>query len=217
MKFSWSIVPIAALAAAATVGGACNGGDSAKSPTAGGTPATIVTGSTPGGVSANVTPFATPQITGDQIVSTGKGYSATMPTGWHFKPNQIQTLDASLDAIFEPLLPGANVQANIAINCIVIKVATVPERIQNVKTTTAREGVNKNIQVSQSKVSGIDATVLTYDFRSPTQSTPPLDKQEFFFSNNKCDWTISTTTAAGDRPKYQAQFDAFVASFKLLP
>src|SRR4051812_1076674 len=215
MTFRWSIVWFGALAVTASIVGACGGDSTTSTPTppAG---ATVATGNTPGGRSANVTPFATPQFSGDSYVSA-KGYSATIPNGWRFRANHIQTVDASTDAIFEPLAPGANVQANISINCIVLKAASQTEFLDNVKTVTAREGVNKNIQVSQTKLSGVDATVLTYDFRSPSQGIPPLDKADYLFSNNKCDWTITTTTAAGDRPKYQPQFDAFLASFKLLP
>ncbi len=166
---------------------------------------------------ANVTPFPTPGITGNSIDSTAsKGYTATFPEGWKVRANLIQTMDASSDVIFEPLTAGAKVQPNISINCIVTKAATQDEHITFEATKTARIGLNKNIVTTKRQISGIEATVLTYNFESQSeQNTPPLDKQDVFFSSSKCDWILTTTVPAGQRPQYQAIFDAFYDSFKL--
>lgn len=98
------------------------------------------------------------------------------------------------------------------------------------KTNTVRQGLNKDIQVSQRQISGITAEVLTYRFESqqaqqqptatsgtPIPAAPFLDKTDYLFSNDHCDWTITTITQAGDRAKYQPVFDAFLDSFVLTP
>ena len=107
-------------------------------------------------------------------------------------------------------------QANISINCIVAKAASPGEFITFEATKTARIGLNKNIVTSTRQISGVEATVLTYNFASQSeQNTPPLDKQDIFFSSTTCDWILTTTVPAGQRPQYQERFDAFLDSFKL--
>lgn len=211
MRFGRSIVVLIALAAIAALGAACGGSSDGaiKSPT----PFSVGTQA-----KGAVTPFPTPQITGNMIVSPTKGYSATFPPGWNFKANLVQTADASVDAIFEPLPPGANVQANISANCIVVRGNIgEQERIDSQKTNTARQGLNKDIQVSATTIAGQPATVLSYRFQSQSTGTPELDKSDILFDTPKCAWIITTTTAAGQRDKYRADFDSFLNSFKILP
>ena len=211
MAGRWRMRVLVSFGAAAFIVSACGGGSSKSTPTR--LAPTAVTGS--GG---NVTPFPTPLLNGNQLSSPTKGYSATLPDGWKVRANLVQTADASVDAFFEPLKEGAKVQANIAVNCVVIKASDPAQRVEALKTNTVRQGLNKDIQESQRKISGIDAAVLTYRFVSQQDSqSPELDKSDLFFSNGKCDWTITTTTLAGERAKYQATFDAFLDSFKLTP
>jgi hypothetical protein len=207
----WRSVVVLSLSVSALIVAACGGGGSSKSTP---TKASAPTSASSGG---NVTPFPTPLLNGNQINSK-KGYTATLPEGWKVRANLVQTADASVDAFFEPLQEGARVQANISVNCVVIKAPDPAKRTEALKTNTARQGLNKDIQESQRKISGVDASVLTYRFVSQQDSqSPQLDKQDIIFSNNKCDWMITTTTLAGDRAKYQATFDAFLDSFKLVP
>jgi hypothetical protein len=191
-------------------GVACGDGGGPAAPTA------IVPDGEPSRPAANVTPFPTPFITGSTVRSPSKGYAATFPEGWRVRPNIIQTADASVDSFFEPLVEGAKVQANIAVNCIVLKASSPAQRIEFEKTMTVRRGTNKDIVVSERQVAGLTATVLGYRFESANTTTPDLDKQDIFFSSDKCDWTITTTAAAGEYGKYQQQFDAFINSFDLL-
>jgi hypothetical protein len=216
-RFAAMLIAGAALITAAA---ACGGGsDGPKSFTP------IVP--TSAGGSGNVTPFPTPLLNGD-VITSKKGYTATLPDGWHVRANLVQTVDASVDAFFEPLAEGAQVQANISVNFIVIKAKVPRERIDAMKTNTVRQGLNKDIQVSQRQISGMTAEVLSYRFESqqgqqdavnaagtPTPKTPFLDKSDYLFSDDHCDWTITTTTLAGERAKYQPVFDAFLDSFKL--
>jgi hypothetical protein len=211
MKSLGALAGAVALSALMALGAACSD-DSGKSKT----PVSSPTVSTQ--ALANVTPFPTPLISGNQLVSSNKGYSATFPAGWKVRANFVQTADSSVDAIFEPLPPGANAQANIAIYCIVTKSPSDAERVEFMKTNTARQGLNKDIQVSQRKVAGADATVLSYRFVSEnSQTTPELDKQDMFFSGPKCDYTVTTTVLAGQREKYAAGFEQFINSFTLIP
>lgn len=210
MRFGRSIVIIAAFVALTAGAAACGGGGDGKLATP--TAFSITTRA-----SGDVTPFPTPQVTGNAIVSPTKGYSASFPDGWKFHANLVQTADASVDAIFEPLTPGANVQANISANCIVERAGqSEEERVSFQKTNTLRQGLNKDIQVSQMKFAGMDATVLSYRFVSQTAGTPELDKQDILFASPKCAWIVTTTAPAGQRPKYQADFDIFLNTFKLI-
>lgn len=209
MRLGRSIVIIAALVGLGTGQAAC-GGSSAKIPTP--TAFSVTTR-----VSGDVTPFPTPQVIGSTITSPTKGYSASFPDGWKFHANLVQTADASIDAIFEPLAPGANVQASISANCIVERGGqSEDERVAFQKTNTLRQGLNKDITVSQMKFAGMDATVLSYRFVSQTAGTPELDKQDILFASPKCAWIVTTTAPAGQRDKYQANFAIFLNSFKLL-
>jgi hypothetical protein len=164
------------------------------------------------------TPFATPKITNNQIDSA-KGYTATFPAGWHVRANFINTSDATTDAFFEPLEgqpQTGQVQANISVLCVLDKAPDAATYLSGMQTTTARLPQNSDIQLSERTVSGIKATVETYRFESKQDpNSPKLDKQDVIFSNSKCDWTITTTTLAGERAKYRVQFDAFLDSFKL--
>jgi hypothetical protein len=180
-----------------------------------GTPTVAGPATSPAGTNGDVTPFPTPLVSGNQITSPNKGYSATMPANWKFRPNLIQTADASADVLFEPLIPGAQMQANISLNCVVIKAASEDSRVQFQKTLTARQGLNKDIVVSARKISGIDATVLSYRNESQQDKTLVLDKQDILFTSPKCDWILTTTTLVGERDKYTATFEAFINSFKV--
>jgi hypothetical protein len=220
MKSGWRIAAMAVAGACMIAAAACGGGD-------GDTPKTF-TPIVPTASNGNVTPFPTPLLNGD-VITSKKGYTATLPEGWHVRANLVQTADASVDAFFEPLPdPSAQVQANISVNCVVIKDPNPLQRIEALKTNTARQGLNKEIVVSQRQISGVTAEVLSYRFESqqgqqaqvdpngtPAPQTPFLDKSDYLFSDKNCDWTITTTTLAGERAKYQPVFDAFHDSFKL--
>jgi len=196
------------VAASAACGG---GGSSSKTPAAGATAA-----STP---ASSFTPFATPQITGNQIVSD-KGYSATFPQGWHARANFINTADSTVDAFFEPLdvspVAGSSpVQASIVVTCELI-LAPADEFIAAQSTMTAQLPQNQGVQVAPITVSGVSGRAISYRNQSAQNPDQPvLDKQDVYFTAGKCNWTITTTTRAGERAKYQAAFDTFISSFKL--
>jgi hypothetical protein len=203
----WAILIV--MSAALVAAAACGGGG-------GPLPTPGITTIAKTGVTANVTPFPTPAITGNQIDSSAsKGYSATFPEGWNVRVNLIQTADASADVIFEPLTAGATVQANIAINCIVARSPSQEEHITFEATKTARIGLNKDIVTTQRQVNGIDATVLTYRYVSQSEAAPQLDKQDVLFSAGKCDWILTMTAPSGTRARYQPLFDAFLDSFRV--
>ena len=223
MMSGWRLAAMVLAGGSLLLAAACGGGGNG-----GLTTFTPIVPTTQGGA-GNVTPFPTPLLAGN-VITSKKGYTATLPDGWHVRANLVQTADASVDAFFEPLAEGAQVQANISVNCIVIKAADPRERIDAMKTNTVRQGLNKDIQVSQRQISGMTAEVLSYRFESqqgsqaqvgangtPVPSTPFLDKSDYLFSDNHCDWTLTTTTLAGERAKYQPVFDAFLDSFKLAP
>lgn len=167
-------------------------------------------------VSGNVTPFPTPLIDGNSIVSDSKGYAATIPTDWRPRINFIQTIDSSVDAFFEPLAPDAKAQANIAITCTVPGEYEEQERVDLLKTTTARQGLNEDITVGERTIDGEQVTSLSYvntSQQNPDQ--PRLAKIDYLFSTSKCDYTITTTSIEEDRARYEAIFTAFLDSMKI--
>ncbi len=225
MKSGWRIAAMVLAGVSVVVAAGCGGSGGGG----GGLTTFTPVVPTPIGGRGNVTPFPTPLLAGNVITSM-KGYTATLPVGWRVRANLVQTADASVDAFFEPLAEGAKVQANISVNCIVIKAADPVQRIDAQKTNTVRQGLNKDIQVSQRQISGLTAEVLSYRFESqqgqqaqtdakgtPVPPAPFLDKSDYLFSDKHCDWSITTTTLAGERAKYQPVFDAFLDSFKLTP
>lgn len=207
MDGKWRYAGIAVVAALAVAATACGGG----SKKAAETPVGSVT------ADPRPTPFATPLINGTTVTSL-KGYTAIFPDGWHVKANFINTIDSTTDTFFEPagqLQPG-QVQTNISVLCQVLRPIPPADFLAAIATRTARLPQNKNIVVSRSKVSGIDATVIAYSSESSSDpNAPKVDKQDFVFSNDKCDWVITFTTAAGDFAKYKPQFDGFLNTFKL--
>ena len=144
MPFMRQYLIIAAAAALAMAAAACGGEDD------GGPDPNITPGiTTIGGQTAVgpiVTPFPTPQVTGSTIDSSqSKGYTATFPDGWTFYPNRIQTRDASVDVIFEPLVAGATAQASIAIECQVTDTPQQEEHIAFEATKVARIGTVETV------------------------------------------------------------------------
>lgn len=207
-----SIVAWAALVAAVTVGAACGGDDK------GGATTTTPGGEASASAQARRTPFATPQINGNQLDSA-KGYSVTYPAGWKVRANFLNTADATVDAFFEPLEGPAvagQVQANIAIMCVLDKAPDSKQYAAAVQTMTARLPNNSSFEVSQRQISGTTATVQTYHTESKTDPTQPkLDQRDYLFSSDKCDWRITTTAPAGQLDKYKPAFDGVLDSFKL--
>lgn len=205
--FAAFVAAIGVLALAA----ACGGGDGSD----GGTATPLVTATLD--PAAIATAFPTAVVTGNNAVSEKKGYSATFPEGWRPRFNFINTIDSTVDAYFEPMAPDAAVQASIAVTCVLERLSSPEERIELQKTATARVGLNKDIVVTERQISGITATVLTYINTSQQGAQPELGKQDVLFSGDICDYTVTTTAAAGERAQYQAEFDAFLDSFTLLP
>ncbi len=203
-----AIVMIIALSAGAM---ACGGGGG-KSATA--TPSGSET------AAPRPTPFATPLVVGNRVTSL-KGYTATFPAGWRFHPNFINTVDGTIDAYFEPAASGpgtplAQAQANIAVQCEVVRTLAPPEFLADAETRTSRLPQNKDVVVSSMKVSGVDATVLAYRFESAQdQNSPKVDKHDIIFSNAKCDWTITLSAPAGQFDTYRPMFDSFLNAFQL--
>lgn len=198
------IVLIAGVAAAA-----CGGGGDDDNATPGPT----------GAATSDIvpTPFPTPMLNGNEIVSDSKGYAATLPDGWTPKFNLISTTNGSADVYFEPQRPGAPVQANIAVTCIVGDTPSENERAVGEQTAVARLGLNENISVDSVRIAGKDATAIHYintSQQNPDQ--PRLDKVDIIFDGSACAYKVTTTTLDGERPQYQPIFDAFIQSFRLL-
>lgn len=203
---------VCAAAGLALVMSACGGDDAGPDPG----DVTPEVSATPG--TRSVTPFPQPMVAGNRIESPAKGYAANLPEGWNVRPNHIQTFDASVDAFFEPLKPGAGFQPNIAVTCLVVRPDSAEEWQTSIKTNTARQGLNENIQESTRQVAGMQATVLSYiNVSQAATAALRLDKQDFLFRGPICDYTITTTALEGQRAEYQPQFDAFVDSFQLVP
>jgi hypothetical protein len=210
MKRVACIIVLALVSVTALIGSACGGDDDN-----GDDPTPVVTGTI---TSASVpTPFPTPMVTGTEAVSESKGYAATFPEGWRPRFNLVQTSDASADVYFEPLKEGANVQANIAVTCLVGSERSQSERAIAEQTAVARLGLNEDITVGTIDVGGREATTITYTTSSQQDPNQPhLDKTDIVFNGDICNFTITTINLAGEREQYQPIFDAFLDSFRLL-
>lgn len=176
--------------------------------------AEVSTGHTPQSAG---TPFPQPTVTDTTINSVSKAYSATYPAGWRVRPNLVNSIDSSVDAIFEPLAPDAKVQANISVTCAVENRHPNEERIVAVATNTARLPLNSDIVSSTRTIDGQQAGVVEYTHQSqqnPQQT--PIRKTDYVFAGATCDYLITTVTAVGDEAKYKPQFDAFIDSFRIL-
>lgn len=203
---------LAACAGLGVVVAACRGDDGG---TTVGTPG--ITSIAQGTAQSLVTPFPTPVVADGQVDSSGgKGYTATIPQGWSLRANLIQAADASTDVSFEPLALGANVQASIAITCIVQRAPSEAEHQAFQATTVARIGVNSNITESERQVAGRTAKVVAYHFKSVNETnTPELDKEDYFFSAGDCDWKLTLSVPAGRMAEYRERFDTFLDSFQV--
>jgi hypothetical protein len=206
----WWFAALAAVAGISVVLAACGGGGGSKTA---GTPEGSATA-----VDAKATPFPTAIVNGNQFTSL-KGYTVMFPAGWKARSNFINTADGTVDAFFEPVDPQApptQGQANIAVQCVVFKAPSPQQFLADSQTRTARLPQDKEITVSQSKVSGVDAVQLAYRFESAQDpNSPKLEKRDYLFSNGKCDWTITLTTPEGQYEKYKPAFDGFLSSFRL--
>ena len=205
-----AIAALAALTAVSMLAAACGGDDDDGDD---GTP--TAEASTP---IADVTPFNTPQIEGNNITSPAMGYAATFPTDWKPRINFLQTTDGNVDAFFAPLPPGAEVQPSITVQCV-IGDGRLPEDELPVaqQTVIAREGLNENVTVSTRTIGGVEATAISYTNTTQASADPiRLDKTDYIFKGENCDYELTTTTAEGERAAYQSQFDVFLNSFRLL-
>ena len=212
MTRTFGIVASAVLAAAVALGAACGGDDK------GGATTTTPVAETSASPQARRTPFATPQINGNQLDSA-KGYTVTYPAGWKVRANFLNTADATVDAFFEPLEGPAvagQVQANISVMCVLDKAPDSKQYAPAVQTLTARLPNNSSFEISERKISGTTAVVQAYHTESKTDpAQPKLDQRDYLFTNDKCDWRITTTAPAGQLDKYKPAFDGFLDSFKL--
>jgi len=199
------IVLIAGIAAAACGGGGDDDSNATPAATGAATSAEVPTA------------VPTPRLNGNEIMSDAKGYSATLPDGWVPKFNLIATTNGSADVYFEPQRPGAAVQANIAVTCIVGDTQPIDERAVGEQTAVARLGLNENISVDTVRIADKDATAIHYvntSQQNPNQ--PHLDKVDILFDGKSCAYKVTTTTEEGERAQYQPIFDAFIQSFRLL-
>lgn len=205
------IVITASLAAALSACGDDGGEPSATPDSA--TPAQTAPASGSPAAGGQPTPFPTGIVSGSTVTSAGKGYAATIPAGWSFRANLIQTADGSVDVIIAPLEPGAAAQASISINCIFRRGGEPQARVDFWATNTARIGVNQDIVQSRRTIDGREATVLTYHFASQVNESQRLDKQDIMLIGDNCDWILTMSAPAGQADRYRADFETFLNSF----
>jgi hypothetical protein len=166
---------------------------------------------------ADITPFNTPEIEGNNVVSAAMGYAATFPQDWRPRINFLQTTDANVDAYFAPQVPDAEVQPSITVQCVIDGRVPADERPAVQQTAVAREGLNEDVVISTRTLGGIEATSISYTNTTQASANPILlDKTDYIFTTELCDYEVTTTTAGGERAAYQAQFDVFLNSFRLL-
>ena len=166
---------------------------------------------------SDVTPFPTPNIVGTRVTSPAKGYAADIPVGWNPRINLIQTIDASADVFLEPLAPGASAQANIVVDCVVVKFeGTEAERAASELAIIHAFPLNKDVVESTTQIAGRSAVTASYTVTSQANPDQPVvRKSDVFLTGEKCDYEVTLTTPVDLADQYQDEFAAFVQSFEL--
>jgi hypothetical protein len=157
--------------------------------------------------------LGTPTITGNLFEFEDKGYSVRFPEGWTPEPNFLPGPQLAVDAFFAPD-EVQGMQPNIAVTC-----ETLPEGMDLKEYFDRMVDVVRQIalvepEVSSREVSGQEALVSSFT-REDTK--PPLKKIEVFFVTERCGWSVALTSPLGGENGYEALFDEFLDSFKLLP
>jgi len=186
---------------------ACSGG--------GGGGKTDKTGTVTGTVTAVPTqrPKVEPTIDGSVFNFPGRGYSATIPIGWHANPNSLLAGPQAVDTFFAADTTDG-VQSNIGVTCednpANISTETfVQTRLNTLKTLGAQDVK----QEPATTVSGVSAQRVSYTL---VRDKSTIAKTDVMFATRKCGWVLAVASAPSLQQQNVGIFDTFLKSFKLI-
>ncbi len=161
------------------------------------------------------TPEADPTITDSQFDFPAKGYSVRIPEGWTALPNITGTAALTVDAFFSPPEEQqGDVQPNISVMCEATVEGTTVKAYFEGKRDLMHRVTGVEPEVTETEVSGQPAYAMQYHREL---QEPRADYSDVIFMNERCAWTIRLLVPGGQRSKYEATLNDFVASFRLLP
>ena len=191
--------------------------------------------STPEPAATTVAPTAvpTPLVSGTHVNSTGVGYEADTPPGWHLRANVITSSSFRGDAYFkdEAGVPDPNrAQTNIGIGCQpkTDETGTLDDEVA-LEVMGLKQLKRENIRTSDhGPVSGKPAKQIDFVYRltaTPPTPVPPtpasapisivLDQRQIIVVSDSCVWKITLSTPAGAIDAEAAVFESFLGSLKL--
>jgi len=216
-------LPLVALATLTLLFAACGSSDGTKTAT----PVAL----TP--VPNAPTAVPTPLVSGSHVNSTGVGYEADIPAGWHLRPNVLTSETFRGDAYFkdEPGTPDPTKgQMNISIGCqpkttdtgsLDDEIAAELKGLQQLKRENIR--TSDHAPVAGRAAKQIDFVYrLTASDRTPVPSTPAspsfeivLDQRLIVLVSDSCVWKVNLSAPMGTLDPEAPVLEAFLASVKL--
>ena len=179
------------------------------------------------------TAVPTPLVTGSHVNSTGVGYEADIPSGWHLRSNILTSETFRGDAYFkdQPGTPDPTKgQTNISIGCqpktpesgsLDDEVATEVRGLQQLKRENIR--TTDHAPVAGRPVKQIDFVYrLNASGPTPVPPTPApasfdivLDQRLIVLLSDSCVWKVNLSAPIGTLDPEVPVLDAFLASVNL--
>jgi hypothetical protein len=179
------------------------------------------------------TPVPTPLVTGSHVNSTGVGYEADIPAGWHLVPNIITSPTFRGDAYFKDQQGTPDPtkgQTNVSIGCQpkTAETGTLDDEVA-AELKGLRQLKRENIRTSDhAPVAGRSAKQIDFVYRLnasgptpvPPTPVPPasaivLDQRLIVFVADSCVWKVTLSAPAGTLDPEVPVLEAFLASLKL--
>ncbi len=154
----------------------------------------------------------TPIIEDGQFRNTARGYSVQIPDGWDAHAGLVPAPLAT-DAFFAPD-SAEGVRPNMSVVREDLAEGRTLADYFDVKTEIIRRVAQVDMETNSREVAGQEALEVRY---TREDSEPPLHKVEVVFVSEGAGWTVSLTVPPAQEAEYEALFDEFLASFRLLP
>jgi hypothetical protein len=158
-------------------------------------------------------PHVQPTIDGSVFNFPARGYSATIPAGWHANPNSLLAGSQVVDTFFASDTTDG-VQSNISITCEdnPANVGT-DQFVQHRLNTLNSLGAKDVKEEGATTVSGVSAQKVSYTL---VRDNNTIAKTDIMFATRKCGWVIASANAPSVAQQSGAVFDTFLKSFKLI-
>ena len=179
------------------------------------------------------TAVPTPLVSGSHVNSTGVGYEADIPSGWHLRPNILTSETFRGDAYFkdQPGTPDPTKgQTNISIGCAskAAETGSLDDELA-AELKGLQQLKRENIRTSDHPpVAGRPAKEIDFVYRltasgpTPVPPTPAppsseivLDQRLIVLVSDSCVWKINLSAPTGTLDPEAPVLEAFLASVKL--